>query len=137
MLQYVDERFEYVIEIALETGKTDGGGVRASARLDLGCAYFQEVIELVAGLRLRAAGSPDFAVDVDQADLARGLIDRSAANARSSADHGQLMIFLQEDDHAVRKFDAFGLLRLERGQRTNRNLLPAGSLGQYLCRGDE
>ena len=40
----------------------------------------------------------------------------------------QFVIFLQEDHHAVGEFDALRLLRMESGQRRDRDLLPVASL---------
>ena len=69
------------------------------------------VIQLIASLRLGAARAPDFAVEIDQPDFARWLAARAAANADGAVDQRQFVIFLQEDHHAVRKFDALGFLR--------------------------
>ncbi len=42
----------------------------------------------------------------------------------------QFVILLKEDHHAIRQFDALGLLRVECGQRRDRDLLPIGGLGR-------
>src|SRR2546426_2346783 len=42
------------------------------------------------------------------------------------------MVFLQKDDHAVRQFDALGLLRAEGWKRRNFDLLPVRGLSCRL-----
>ena len=46
-------------------------GIRTAAGFDFRGANFEEVVELIAGLGLGAAGAPDFTVDVDQAGFCR------------------------------------------------------------------
>ena len=93
--------------------------------------HFEEIIELVAGLSLGAAGAPDFSVDVDQSRFVAGFVDRSAANAGGAINERQFMIFLEEDHHAVRELDPLRLLRLEDRELRDGNLLPAlGLRGQ-------
>ena len=58
-----------------------------------------------------AAGAPGLAVERDHADLVGGLVAASAANEDGAVDEGKLVVFLQEDDEAVRQFDALRLLR--------------------------
>src|ERR1700687_12246 len=54
--QQVVEYPEDGVEVPLQAGETDLGGVDVGRGLDLGRARFQKVIELVARLRLRATG---------------------------------------------------------------------------------
>ena len=82
--------------------EADGGGVGAAAGFDLGGADFEEVVELVAGLGLGAAGAPDFAVDVDRPVFVGRLVDRTATDAGRAVNQRQFVILLQEDHHAVR-----------------------------------
>ncbi len=53
--------------------KRDGRGIGTAVGFDLGGADFEKVVELIAGLRLGAAGAPDFAVDIEHARLVGGL----------------------------------------------------------------
>ena len=75
--QHVDEDLEDIVEVGLQAGEADGGGVWAAAGFDFRGADFKEVVELIAGLGLGAAGAPDFAVDIDQAGFGGGLVDAS------------------------------------------------------------
>ena len=84
ILQQVDEDFEDIVEIAFQAGQADGGRIGTAAGFHFGGAHFEKVVELIAGLRLGAAGAPDFAEDIDQSDFAGGFVARAAANARSS-----------------------------------------------------
>ena len=120
LTQQVVEDFEDVVEVGLQTGQGDGRGIGAAAGLDLGRTDFKIVVELVAGLSLGAAGAPDFAVEIDQADLGGGLGARAAANAGDAVDQRQFVIFLQKDHHAVGQDDALGFLRMKCGQWRNR-----------------
>ena len=127
--QQVVEDLEDVVEIGLQAGQGNGGGIGVAVGLDFGGADFEIVIQLIAGLRLGAAGAPDFAVDVEQAGLGRGLGAGAAANAGDAVDQRQFVVLLQEDDHAVGQDDAFGLLGMKGGKRRNIDLLPVGGLG--------
>src|SRR4051812_23430273 len=95
---------------------------------------FQKIVELITGARLGAAGAPDHTVDVEQASLRRWLYSRSATDTQSSANQGELVIFLQEDDESVGKHKAFRLLRIERRQRRNRDAAQLGALRLRLLR---
>ena len=64
ILQHVDEGFEDVVEVTFEAREVDRRGVRTAAGFHLGRADFEEVVELIAGLGLGAAGAPDFAVNI-------------------------------------------------------------------------
>src|ERR1035441_8630751 len=116
VLQDVDEGLEYVVEVSLEAGEVDRGGVRTAAGFHLGRADFEEVVELITGLGLGAAGAPDLTVNIHEAGFVGRLVDRAAADAGSAVDQRQFMILLQKDHHAVRKLNTLGLLRLESGQ---------------------
>src|ERR1039458_3645051 len=135
VLQDVDEGLEYVVEVSLEAGEVDRGGVRTAAGFHLGRADFEEVVELITGLGLGAAGAPDLTVNIHEAGFVGRLVDRAAADAGSAVDQRQFMILLQKDHHAVRKLNTLGLLRLESGQGRNGNLLPACGLCRCLGNG--
>src|SRR4029077_18576514 len=75
ILQYVLESFENVVKVALEAGEADRGGIRSWASFHLGGTHFEKIVKLVAGLGLGAAGTPDFAKDVDKARLIRRFVD--------------------------------------------------------------
>ena len=89
MLQHVDEDFENVVEIALQAGKADAGGIRTTSGFNFGRTDFEEVVELIAGLRLGATGAPDVTVNVDESDLARRFVDRATANTGRAIDQRQ------------------------------------------------
>src|ERR1019366_1903229 len=57
----------------------------------------QEVVHLIAGLRLAAAGAPDLAIEIGEPGLVRRFGDRAAADARRRVDQRQLMVFLKKD----------------------------------------
>ncbi len=137
ILQHVDECLEDVVEVGLQAREADGGRVGSAAGFYLGGADFEEVVELVAGLSLGAAGAPDLTVNIHQTGFAGGFVDRSAADAGGAVDQRQFVIFLQKDHHAVLEFDALGLLRLESGQRRDRNLLPGRGLRRGVRNGCE
>ncbi len=94
------------------------GRVRLIVGFDLGGTRFEEVVHLVAGFGLGAAGAPDVAVEIGQAGLVGSrFIDGAAANSCDRADQRQLMVGLKEDHHAVRQLNASRLLRRECRQR--------------------
>src|SRR5579863_5555693 len=101
VLQNVDESFKDIVEVALQARKTDRRGVRAPTGLNFRGTNFEEVVQLIAGLRLRASGTPYLSVDIHEADLADWLIDRPAANASGTVDQRQFVILLQKNHHAV------------------------------------
>ncbi len=137
MLQHVDEDFEDIVEIALQAGKADAGGVRTTSGFNFGRADFEKVVELIAGLRLGATGAPDVTVNVDESDLARGLVVRAPADTGRGIDQWQLMIFLQEDHHAIRELNTLGLLRFERRERRDWYFLPVRCLACNVGRRDD
>ena len=83
-MQQVEIHVEHGIEVALQTVQRDRGRIGAVAGFDLGGARLEEVVHLVAGLGLGAAGAPDVAVERDQSDLGGRFRDRAAANASPS-----------------------------------------------------
>jgi hypothetical protein len=85
---------------------------------------------LIACLRFGTTRPPDFAVDIQHSDFTRRFGTRAAADARGAINEGEFMVLLQEDDHAIRQLNAFGLLRMECGQWRNRDLLPIAGLGR-------
>ena len=72
--QQVEEHFEYVVEIGLQAGEGDGGGIGVAAGFDFGGADFEKIVQLIAGLGLGASSAPDFAIDVDKSGLVRGFV---------------------------------------------------------------
>ena len=124
IVQQIEKHLEHGIEVALQAVERDGGRVGLIVGFDLGGARLQEVVHLIAGLGLGAAGAPDLAVEIGEAGLVGGLGDGAAANARGRGDQRQLVIGLQEDHHAVGQLNASRLLRLERRQRRRLNLVP-------------
>src|SRR5208283_3681654 len=77
---------------------------------------------------------PHFTVEAQHPSLVCRRVDGAATNACASIDEGQLMVFLQEDHHAVRQLHAQWLLRLERRQRRSLNLVPGLDLrGAEAC----
>ena len=126
--QHVVEHLEYVVKIGLQAGKRNGCRIGSAVGLDFGGADFEIVIQLIAGLRLGAAGAPDFPVHVDHARLVGRLGAGATANPGHAIDQRQFVILLQENDHAVGQHDAFGLLGMKSGQRGNVDLLPVGGL---------
>ncbi len=113
ILQQVHEDFEDIVKVALQARPADGGGINAAASFDFGGAGFEVVVELIAGLRFRSACAPDFSVHVGQADFASRFEPGTTANAGDAINQRQLMIFLQEDDHAVGKNHTFGFRSME------------------------
>src|SRR5262245_14513123 len=128
--QQIVEDLEYIVKIGLKTGEADRRGINAPVCFHLRCAYFEVVVELVAGLCLGSAGSPDLSVDIDQANFFSWFKPRSITNARQGIDDGELMILLQKDHHSVGQLNPFWFLRVERMQCRNWNLLPSA-----LCQG--
>ena len=116
VVQQVEVNVEYGVEVALQAIQRNGGRVRLIVGFDLRGADFEEVVHLVAGLGLCAAGTPDLAVDVGESGLGCRLGDRAAANASGRADQRQFVVGLEEDDHAVRELNARRLGRRKRRQ---------------------
>ena len=105
---------------------------------------FHLVVEIVAVDGGGAAGAPGLAVDVDEAGFRGGHVAAASANEDGAVDEGKLVVFLEEDDQAVCKLNALGLLGLELRQRRDGNLLPrlcwsvrsrrgSGWCGSCLC----
>jgi hypothetical protein len=94
---------------------------------------FQEVVQLVTGFALGAAGAPDVGIGGDHADFVCGLFTGTAANADGAIDQRKLVIFLKENHHAIGQLNAPWLLRLELVQWWDRNLLPGvgGGAGAF------
>ncbi len=84
------------------------------------------------GVVARAAGAPGLAVERGEADLCGGFVAAAAADQDGAVDEGKLVVFLEEDDQAVRELDAFGLDGLEGVQCGNGNFLP-GLGGGGVC----
>ncbi len=122
--QQVGEHLKHVVEIFFQARPTYGCRIGASAGLDLGCALFEIVVELISGLGLGAAGAPHFAVDVHQPGLVCRNRALAAANASRAVDHRQFVVFLKKNHHAIRQLDSFRLLRVKCRQLRNRYLLP-------------
>ncbi len=75
----------------------------AAAGLDAGGLGGELHVERVAGDGCAAAGAPGLAVEGNQADLRGGLVAASATNEDEAVDEGKLVVFLKEDDEAVRR----------------------------------
>ena len=125
----VVERLEDIVEIALQARPADRCRICVAASFNLGRPNFEVVIKLVAGLRLGSTSAPDFAVDFQHSNFACGFRTRPSADACDAINDREFMVFLKEDHHAIRQFDALRLLWMKRRQRWNRNLLPIGALG--------
>ena len=128
MLQQVDEDREHRVEVAFEHVDRHAGGVDVADRVDVRGARFEKVIELVAGLRLRAAGAPRLRENADQSCLRCGDVASSAANRGAAADQRQLVIFLKKNHHAVAEDDALRLHDGEGAERRRLNLAIVGGL---------
>src|ERR1700688_3076587 len=70
----------------LKTTQSDGGGIRAAARLYFRGAHFQKVVKFIAGFGFGPARAPDLSVDIHQPSFAGGFITRTAVNAGRGAD---------------------------------------------------
>ncbi len=128
LAKQIVERFEYVIEIAFQARPRDRGRVHVVASFNFRSANFEVIVELIASLSFSSTGAPDFAVNIEQSGLTRRFGTRPAADARDTINDGKFMVFLQEDHHAIRQFDALGLLRMKCRQSRNGDLLPIAGL---------
>ena len=130
--QKIDRLAKDAVEVLLEASPTQRGGGPATAGLNAGCLLRELGVERVARLRGAAAGAPRLAVHRDQANLRSRRFAVSATNQNGSIDERKLMVFLQENDEAIRELDAAGLDRLERVQWRDGNLLPRLGLWRSL-----
>ena len=83
---------------------------------------------MIAGLGLCSTRAPNFPVDIDHAGFGRCFGATAASNASAAVDQGKFMVFLQKNHHPVGEFNAFGLLWVKRGQRSDLELMPVGNL---------
>jgi hypothetical protein len=85
MLQQVSEDFENVVEVTFQAGQADASRIGTATGFHFGGAHFQEVVQLIAGLRFGSTGAPDLAEDIDQSNFGGGfvaLIRRECAPSR-------------------------------------------------------
>src|ERR1700677_2231992 len=68
--QQVGENFEDVVEVAFQATQANARGIGTAAGLDFGSAHFQKIVELISGLSFSAAGAPNFAEEIDEANFA-------------------------------------------------------------------
>ena len=129
IVQQVEKHIEHGIEVALQAVERNRSRVRLVVGFDLGRARFQEVVHLIAGLGLGAAGAPDLAVEIGEPGLVRRFGDRAATDARGRIDQRQLVVLLEKDHHAVGQLNADRLLGREGRQRGRLNLVPGFDLG--------
>jgi len=72
----------------------------ATTGLHLRSTNFQEVIQLIAGLRLGSTGAPYFAVDIDQANFACRFFSRASTHPDCTINQRQFTIFLEKTAQA-------------------------------------
>ncbi len=99
--QHVHEDAQHVVEVFLEAVHRRRAVLAAHAGLDEGGPRGEEVVDLVAGHRLRAALAHGLAEDAAESGLVRRLVVRSGADARRHADQRQLVILHEEQLDAV------------------------------------
>jgi len=118
------------IGVGFERVPGERGGIDVAAGLDVGGLGLEEIVEGVAADFGGARGAPALAVKRDEAGLGGVNIALTAGDRDRSRDEGQLVILLEEEDDAVGKFDALGLMGLEVVQLGDGDLLPG--LGGHL-----
>src|SRR5207249_8844818 len=118
------ENLKDIVEIVFQTGQGNGCGIFIGSSLDFRSADLEIIVELIASLVLSASSAPDFAVQCHESRLRGRFRACTTTDPGRSVDSRQLMIFLEEDDHSIRKHNSLGFLRMKRGQRRYGNLCP-------------
>ena len=98
----LDEHGQDFVQVLFEAVPVHGEELGPS-----GCFHFcgpglEEVIELIAGLTLCAAGAPRLAKNLHQARFFARLVAGGAANLGRAANQGQFMVLEQKNHQAVR-----------------------------------
>ncbi len=135
IVQEVEDDLEDVVVVGLQTRPADGGGVDAAAGFDLCGARFEIVVHLIAGLRFGAAGAPDFAIEIDEADFRSGLLREPPRMRMEPSISGSSWSSCRKITMPLGRAMRLGSAGMERGQRRNGDLLPtAFARGQRWAR---